>query len=84
MATVKARQSAFMKRCMEGSMAILSFPCPACSCENQTLQANKGETWDSLSFCPECDAMFLKIVSDTAVVTLIPGGTHGQNHHHVN
>lgn len=76
MTTVKRLQSKFMQQCRTGGAAILRFPCPACGTEIETLAAPRGETWDSLSVCPECDAMFMKVVNGTMVLTQsTPGGS---------
>lgn len=85
MTKVKCQHSAFMKRCIEGGMGILRFPCPACGSEIETLAATRDEVWDSLSICPECNAIFMKVVNGTTVLTQsVPEVTNGKNHHHVN
>lgn len=40
-----------------------AYNCPSCNGEIQTQIAPKGDKWDTLSACPHCDALHMKITT---------------------
>lgn len=72
MATLKQKHDEFIARLKAQGTKILEFKCPACGKKIETQAAPKGDTWDSLSNCPHCEALYMKIVTNKKAVGQIP------------
>lgn len=59
-------------RLKAGGAKLVSFPCPACNSGIETLPAPKGEQWDSLSSCPHCEALYMKITKGKNAFGVLP------------
>ncbi|OFC62605.1 hypothetical protein [Candidatus Erwinia dacicola] len=69
---IKEKYAAFIKRVEGNGTATLGFYCPHCKSAILTLAAPAGETWDSMSTCPYCEGIFMKITTHTAVNIGVP------------
>ncbi|WP_071598885.1 hypothetical protein [Erwinia tracheiphila] len=70
--TIKEKYSAFIERVKNNNVPILAFCCPHCKSAILTLAPPACETWDSMSTCPYCDGIFMKITTHTAVNIGVP------------
>jgi hypothetical protein len=74
MSTLLTRYTAFVERAKASRTPLVKFSCPACRQVIETIPAPKGEVWDSLSTCPHCEALFMKVISETSVEATLPQG----------
>ena len=72
MISLKQRYTEYNDRLKASGARMLSFNCPACSQSIETQAATKGDTWDTLSTCPHCEALFMKITTYKTAKGLIP------------
>lgn len=49
---------------------LVCFHCPDCHKAIHTLKPMRGSTWDSMSACPYCDALFFKRVDSKGAVSI--------------
>lgn len=82
-ATLKQRYQDFVSRCRANGTSLLRFTCPRCDSNIKTLATPQGEEWGSISTCPFCDAVFMKVVTDADVeIQPLPGeATRGKDNH---
>lgn len=52
---------------------LIAFSCPSCNESIETRPAPKGDTWDTLSNCPHCGSMFMKITKGKKAYGLTSG-----------
>lgn len=50
----------------------LNYRCPECGETIETLAAPKGDVWDTLTFCPHCNDMHMKITHSSHVIARRP------------
>lgn len=62
-----------MQRYSKYNDLLIAFACPACNQSIEIRPAPKGEVWNTLSGCPHCNAMFIKIAEGEKAYGLIPG-----------
>lgn len=70
--TLLQRYTEYNNRLKSQGITFIEFACPGC---RQTLEARpapRGEQWDTLSQCPYCEALFMKITEGTKISALIP------------
>lgn len=67
-----AEYNAYIERLNANGIALASFQCPACEHEMLTQATDHGEQWDSLSICPYCGSIFLKITRGDKVEARLP------------
>lgn len=63
---------AHIARLRSAKVRILSYQCPKCGETIDTQAAPKGDAWDTLTTCPHCDDLHMKITRHSAVVALRP------------
>jgi hypothetical protein len=74
MSTLLTRYTEFVERAKASRTPLVKFSCPACSQGIETIPAPKGVVWDSLTTCPHCEAMFMKVISGISVEATLPLG----------
>ena len=42
---------------------LTEYNCPECGAEIETLRNDTSEPWNTLSFCPSCDAVHMKLTA---------------------
>lgn len=62
----------YLDRCRTGGARVLAFRTPCCGVTMETVVPKNGETWDSLTTCPYCGDLFMKISRREKVVALMP------------
>lgn len=72
--TLLQRYTEYNDRLKAQGITLIAFECPACNQSIETQPAPKGDVWDTLSECPHCNAMFMKITDGKEVRALIPDG----------
>lgn len=72
-ATLMQRYTEYNDRLKAQGVKLIAFACPACNQNIETREAPKGDVWDTLSDCPHCNAMFMKITKGKKAYGLIPG-----------
>lgn len=66
----------FISRCRANGAPLLRFKCPQCNRDIETLAATQGDEWNSISICPFCNAIYMKVVTDADVeIQPLPGGS---------
>lgn len=76
---LKQDYQAFISRCKANGSSLLSFKCPQCSSDIKTLAAPQGDEWNSITTCPFCNTVFMKVVTDADVeIQPLPGGYQWQ------
>jgi Zn finger protein HypA/HybF involved in hydrogenase expression len=71
-ATLMQRYTEYNDRLKAQGVKLIAFDCPSCKQSIETHPAPKGEVWDTLSECPHCNAMFMKITKGKTAYGLIP------------
>lgn len=62
------KQNQFFKNAESRGANVLSFNCLGCGFSVKTLAPEiEGATWDSMTFCPNCDKAYFKIVTHNQV-----------------
>lgn len=62
----------YIAKLQANAIQVVSYDCPDCKEEIKTRAAPIGKLWDTLSICPHCDGMHIKLTNgDTAVGTAI-------------
>lgn len=51
---------------------VLEYTTPCCGKPLTTQAPIRGETWDSLTACPYCDGLFMKVVTAESVGCHVP------------
>lgn len=72
METLLDRYTAYNERLKAQGLKFLSFDCPKCGEGIETQRATRGDTWDTLSTCPHCEALFMKITTHKKAVGRLP------------
>lgn len=76
---LKQKYQAFILRCKASGTPLLRFTCPQCSNDIETPAAPHGDEWDSISTCPFCGTVYMKVVTDADVeIQPLPGGNQWQ------
>ncbi|SMG60811.1 hypothetical protein SAMN03159353_103932 [Cedecea sp. NFIX57] len=68
-ATTERRYLDFIARAKSNGAAMLSFHCPHCNSEILTPAAPVGDAWNSMSTCPYCEGLFMKVTTNHCVKT---------------
>lgn len=68
-ATLRKHQACIAAAKARGAR-IAAFKCPDCAKAIETLRPPRGDTWDSMSTCPHCDALFHKSLRHKGPVTI--------------
>lgn len=71
-ATLFKQYTDYNDRLKSQGIKLISFNCPCCSKPIETMPAPEGDVWDSLSTCPHCDRMFMKITNGKNAEGVIP------------
>ncbi|HFX1466303.1 TPA: hypothetical protein ACID2X_005189 [Pseudomonas aeruginosa] len=79
MQTLMQRYTEYNDRLKAQGVRFLASACPKCGGEIETERATRGQTWDTLSTCPHCEALFMKITTHTKAVGRIPAGVIEHN-----
>lgn len=61
MASLLKRYTEYNDRLKAKGATLITFACPACAKDIETLPAPKGEYWDTLAQCPHCEKLYMKI-----------------------
>lgn len=75
METLFSRYTSFIERAKAGHTTLVQFSCPSCKQDIETIPAPEGEVWDSLSTCPHCETLFMKVISGFSVEATLLGKT---------
>ncbi|EKN3971057.1 hypothetical protein ACULTK_004544 [Yersinia enterocolitica] len=76
---LKQKYQVFISRCRANGTPLLRFTCPQCNSDIETLAAPHGDEWNSISTCPFCDVVYMKVVTDADVeIQPLPGGDQWQ------
>lgn len=62
----------YNNRLKADGIKLIAFKCPGCGQSIETRPAPKGEEWDTLSTCPHCSALFMKITEGKKAYGFIP------------
>ncbi|KPX46955.1 hypothetical protein ALO68_200094 [Pseudomonas syringae pv. helianthi] len=73
-ATLMQLYTEYNDRLKAQGIKLITFSCPNCNESVETRPAPKGDTWDTLSDCPHCNSMFMKITKGKKAFGLIPDG----------
>ena len=72
MKTLKQKHEEYIAKVKADGGKTLTFKAPCCGQEIEDLAGREGQTWDTLTSCPHCGAMFMKITTATEIVGSIP------------
>lgn len=72
MQTLKQKHEAYIAKIKAGRGKTLTFKAPCCGAEIEDRAALKGETWDTLTTCPHCGELFMKVATSTKITGTIP------------
>lgn len=72
MTTLKQQHAEFIARHKQQGGRVLAFGCPKCAEQIETPAAPKDEPWDSLTNCPHCHALYMKLVTDKTAEGRLP------------
>lgn len=64
METLKQKHEDFMNRYKSNGYNVVTLCCPLCNSDIETPAAPEGETWDSISNCPECEGLYFKYATN--------------------
>lgn len=64
---MRARHDDYIARVKATGKSVVTFSAPCCGKDIETLASLKGERWDSVSTCPQCGALYIKITEGAAV-----------------
>lgn len=67
--TLKEKYIRWVNGLKAKKVVLVTFPCPHCGGEIETLPASGREVWESLTSCPFCESVFMKLVSGKRVIT---------------
>lgn len=70
--TLMESYTEYNERLKAQGVKMLAYRCPKCGSEIETQRATRGETWDMLSTCPHCEALYMKVTTHTKVFARIP------------
>lgn len=71
-ASLMQRYTEYNDRLKAQGIKLIAFQCPDCKQSIETQPAPEGDIWDTLSNCPHCNAMFMKITKGHKAYGLIP------------
>lgn len=60
-ASLMHRYTEYNDRLKAQGIKLIAFACPCCTKSIETRPAPRGELWDTLSSCPHCNALYMKI-----------------------
>lgn len=72
MKTLKQRHEEYIARLKAKGRKTLTFVAPCCGETIEDIAAGEGETWDTLSTCPHCGALYMKVTTSAEIVGMIP------------
>jgi hypothetical protein len=72
LSTLRRQHDAYIAGVIAKGGHVLTFDTPCCDEPMTTTAPRTSETWDSLTTCPHCGEMFMKIVSRTDAVGSMP------------
>lgn len=72
MSTLKQKHEAFITKIKADGGKTLEFKAPCCGAEIEDRAAPKGETWDTLTTCPHCGELFIKVTTSIKIAGAIP------------
>lgn len=68
--SLKEEHQTYIARLRAAGKQIVAYQCPHCCELIETLAAPKGQVWDSVSACPDCNELHMKYtVGDFASAT---------------
>ena len=67
--TLKEKYIRWLNGLKAKKVVLITFPCPHCRMGIETLPAPRHEVLDSLTSCPFCESVFMKMVSEKRVIT---------------
>jgi len=70
--TLMQRYTEYNDRLKAKGIKLITFACPSCGQSIETGPAPEGDVWDTLSDCPHCNAMFMKVTEGKKAYGLIP------------
>lgn len=73
MAALLERHNEYIAAAEAKGSNVLALNCPICEQSIKTLAPEEqGDTWDSLSQCPRCEAMYMKVVTSEKADGFVP------------
>lgn len=72
MTSLMQRYTEYNDRLKAAGVEMYSYPCPACEGVIEARRPPKGETWDSMTECPHCKALFMAVYTHGKAVGRIP------------
>ncbi|MFH2500205.1 hypothetical protein [Morganella morganii] len=67
--TLKEKYIRWVNGLKAKKVVLVTFSCPHCGAGIETLPAPDREVWNSLTSCPFCESVFMKLVSGKRVIT---------------
>lgn len=61
---------AWVKRCVDQSIPLISYECPNCKYPLVTRHAPQFDRWDSTAMCPQCHELYIKITEGDHLTVL--------------
>lgn len=74
LADLRRANAAFIAKIKAAKKRVVVFDSPCCGNSIETPAAPTGARWDSLSICPHCGSLFMKITTQSRAQGLVPGG----------
>ncbi len=71
---LKKKHDAYIAMCRERGDKLVAYRVPCCGGLLETRAAARSETWDTMSQCPHCGGLYLKITKGDRVTALLPDG----------
>lgn len=69
----------YIKRQRENGAPIFSYCAPCCGMAMETNAPKDEQVWDTLTVCPQCDGMYMKVCIREGVSTTLPPGCEGHD-----
>jgi hypothetical protein len=69
--SLKKKHDDFISKLKEKGIKTFTYHCPLCKDPIEDRLATIGETWDSLSTCPSCEKIYVKITTHESVAGFI-------------
>lgn len=72
LAKLRREHYAYMAEVRKSDAKITKYRAPCCGVLIETLQASRGQVWDTMARCPECGRMHIKITRGAKAYGFIP------------
>lgn len=69
----------YIERLRKAGARILQYSAPCCGMVVETHVPSDEQVWDSLTSCPQCDGMYMKVSRCDGVTTAMPPGHEGHD-----